>query len=685
MRNNNVAIPLWRYSLVSLLVVTSYVLLLLMSTASIAFSQEADQSESPYFYVTSGGDKVEDFPLLSTTAEVNIVGPIADVTVTQKYKNDGALPIEAVYVFPGSTRAAVYEMTMKIGDRIIKADIQEKKQARKTYEKAKSEGKRASLLEQHRPNVFQMNVANICPGDVIEVEMKYNEFLVPEEKVYSFVYPTVVGPRFTGSNEKDKGNTFPAIPYLKSGVKSESTFDIAVNVNAGMQLKETKSPTHKINVEHPTANTATVTLHRKEKNPGNRDFIFSYSLAGGKIAQGTMLYNHGDEHFFLTVLEPPARVDEVSIPPREYVFVVDVSGSMNGFPLDISKQLMKNLIYKMRPIDKFNVMLFASSSSVLAASSIVANAENLEKAYKFIDNQQGGGGTRLLPALRKALDLPTDNEINSRSIVVVTDGYVSVERETFKLISENLNKSNLFAFGIGSSVNRHLIEGMAYAGRGEAFVITDKKYAKKQAEKFRKYIQYPLLTNISYAFEGFDAYDVIPKTLPDLMAERPLYLFGKYRGEAKGKIKIKGFNGKEVFDGSVPLSSSMVSADNSPIRYLWAREKIRWVDDLNGLSKSEKETKAKVTALVSGTVPEDVKVTLRRMIQDQVSFTPEEKAFLNGNTLTLTYDNETHSWSVVDERGVLTEAFRQQFVYLMNSIYMPRLQGDKITVSLIWI
>ena len=193
------------------------ILILVFCSTQFMYAQAptTDQSQSPYFHVISGGDKVEDFPLSCTSAEVNIVGPIADVTIRQSYRNEGQQPIEAIYVFPGSTRAAVYEMTMKIGDRLIKADIQEKNQARKTYEKAKSEGKRASLLEQHRPNVFQMNVANIMPGDIIEVEMKYNEFLIPEDKVYSFVYPTVVGPRFIDPD--NNSNTLPAVVlYLRA-------------------------------------------------------------------------------------------------------------------------------------------------------------------------------------------------------------------------------------------------------------------------------------------------------------------------------------------------------------------------------------------------------------------------------------------------------------------------------------
>ena len=566
-------------------------ILIFSTQVLIAQSENPQRNSSPYFHVQTEGIDADEFPLLSTTANVNITGPIASVTVTQTYKNGGKIPIEAIYVFPSSTRAAVYEMSMRIGDRVIKAEIQEKNKARKTYEQAKSEGKRTSLLEQFRPNVFQMNVGNILPGDLIKVELKYNEFLIPENKVYRFVYPTVVGPRFGDAKHADKNSAFVNSPYSKEAVPPTYNFDINIELHAGMELKESFSPSHQINIKKPDAVTAIIGLDEEGKKSGNKDFIFNYSFANDQISKGTFLYKHGDENFFLTMIQPPKRITPKNIPPREYVFVVDVSGSMFGFPIDVSKALMKDLVCQLKPNDKFNVLLFAGGSRLFAEHSVTANEDNLDKAFYFIDNMKGGGGTHLLPALKKALALPTDEEINSRSIVVVTDGYVHVERQAFELIANNLNKSNLFAFGIGKSVNRHLIEGMAHAGQGEAFVITDKKNALKEAERFRIYIEKPLLTNIEISFENFDAYEVSPRTTPDLLAERPLYIFGKYKGPAKGKIKIKGYQGRKKFKETIKINSNLESADHSPVRYLWAREKVRWLDDLNRLSKTEESVK----------------------------------------------------------------------------------------------
>ena len=567
----------------------SYVLVLIALTTTL-HGQEPDVNASPYFFIQTEGVQGEQFPLLSTDVYADVAGPVANVQVVQHYKNDGEVPIEAIYIFPLSTRAAVYSMEMYIGDRRIEAEIQEKKKARAQYQAAKSDGKRATLLEQHRTNVFQMSVANILPGDEIKVVMKYNEFLIPEDRKYTFVYPTVVGPRYVGSQSDDQVvEDFTANPYLESGEKSPYALNVSMQFNMPVPIHSAASPSHQVRFNYTSERTMTVDLQEEERWGGNRDFILEYQMAGESVGTGTLLYNHGDEQFFLTCIEPPVRISTDSILPREYIFVVDISGSMHGFPLEVSRHLMYDLITKLRPTDLFNVVLFAGSSRILSEKSLPATTENLAKAYEIIDQQVGGGGTELLPALRTAIKLPRGSENLSRSIVVVTDGYISVEQEVFYLIENNLGKSNLFAFGIGSGVNRELIEGMAHMGRGEALIITEPKHAHSAAERFRKYIQTPLLTNIQISFEGLDAYDVIPSNIPDLLAERPIYFFGKYRGEAKGKVKVRAFSAEGPYVKNMAIKSNDLDQNNAPIRYLWAREKIRWLHDFNHLVQSTEQ------------------------------------------------------------------------------------------------
>lgn len=542
-----------------------------------------DKTLSPFFIVLSDNPAVDQLPLKRTSADVNISGVIADVEITQVYKNTGKNTLEAIYTFPASTRAAVYSMEMVIGKRKIVATIKEKQKARQEYEEAKENGNRASLLEESRPNVFQMNVANISPGDEIKVSLRYTELLVPEEGTYKFVYPTVVGPRYSNKSAKSASadDKFVASPYLKDGNAPTYNFHLDAHISAGMVIQDVVCKSHKIKVTYPDKTSAEIKLDSSEKKGGNRDFILEYKLAGGKIETGMLLYDHGDEKFFLMMMQPPKQVTAMDIPPREYVFIVDASGSMNGFPLDISKKLLRNLITNLRPIDKFNVIVFSSSSELLSPTSLFATEENVDKALTYIDGKSGACGTELLPALKKAFDLPRASESLSRSFVILTDGYVDVEKESFELIRNNLDKANFFAFGIGSSVNNFLIEGMAHVGMGEPMIVTKEEYADAQCEKFRKYISSPVLTEIKKDFGKFQAYDVEPLTSPDILAERPVIIFGKYKGEAKGTITIKGYTGIKKYSTSLDVSTFKPDSANAALRYLWARENIKYLDDYN--------------------------------------------------------------------------------------------------------
>jgi Ca-activated chloride channel family protein len=561
--------------------------------------KDDDKTLSPYFFVKCEGSETEQLPLKATTTNVSIAGVIADVTVRQVYVNTGKKPIEAIYIFPASTRAAVYSMRMKVGGRLIIAKIEEKQQARQNYEAAKSQGKSASLLEQERPNVFQMNVANIMPGDTISLEMCYTELLIPEEGVYEFVYPTVVGPRYSNKNEETASadDKWVSNPYTHAGEKPSYIFDFNLSLNAGMAIKDVRCTSHQMNINYDNPANANLKLSASEAGGGNKDVIIQYRLADNKIESGVLLYKgeNGEENFFLAMIQPPARPSVEMIPPREYVFIMDVSGSMMGYPVETSKKLLKNLIGNLRSTDKFNVVLFAGGSSVFAPQSIYATSENLNKAIYMIENQQGGGGTELLPALKKAMEIEKQKGF-SRTFVIATDGYVDVEKESFTLIRENLSKANFFAFGIGSSVNRFLIEGIANAGMGESFIVTDEAEASAKAEKFRKYIQTPVLTDVKVKYDGFDAYDIEPFSIPDLLAERPLIIFGKWKGNATGKIKISGTTGKDDFVYTADISLVKPTNSNKALKYLWARQRIRILDDMNNAAADDK-IKEEVTAL----------------------------------------------------------------------------------------
>jgi Ca-activated chloride channel family protein len=556
-----------------------------------------EKTLSPYFVVEGGDPSVDRMPLESTKVDAKVTGVIAEVKVRQRYKNAGTRPINAVYVFPASTRAAVHGMTMRVGDAVIKAKIKEKEQAKKAYEKAKAEGKSASLLEQERPNVFRMSVANVMPGDEIDVELHYSELLVPTDGVYEFMYPTVVGPRYSEQKEASspKSEDWIKSPYTQEGVPAGSLLDIRATVAAGMPIDSLVSPSHKIVARWDSPKKAYATVSPEEKEGGNRDFVLRYRLRGGQIQTGLILHEGEDENFFLLMVQPPKRVRLEAIPPREYVFVVDVSGSMHGFPLNTTKTLLRDLIGRLRPTDKFNVLFFSGGSHLLAPESLPATRQNIDLAIHMLSGQRGGGGTRLLPALRRAMALPTEDGW-SRNFVVVTDGYISAEAETFNHIRGNLDGANVFSFGIGSSVNRFLVEGVAKAGLGEPFIVLKPALAAKEAERFRKYVEAPILTDVRVSYEGFDAYDIEPKAVPDVLAERPIVVHGKWKGKARGAILVRGVTGEGAYRKRISVSKKEIDPDAGALRYLWARTRVANISDFHFGTKTP-EQRAEIVRL----------------------------------------------------------------------------------------
>jgi Ca-activated chloride channel family protein len=566
-------------------------------TSVVAQEQEKepeDKTLAPYF-VVKGDPSVDHLPLKDTRVEISVSGVIADVKVRQIYRNEGARPINASYVFPASTRAAVYSMRMQLGNDIIVAKIKEREQAKQEFEKAKEEGKSASLLEQQRPNVFSMSLANIMPQEQVEIELRYTELLIPTENVYELVFPTVVGPRYQSPQDKNKQeDAFIQSPYLHQGQQPPSELHISARIAAGVPIYDLTCPSHQIFPQWQNG-VAQLTLDDSKPFEGNRDFVLRYRLAGDQITSGLLLYPGADENFFLYMAQPPQRVAADAVPPREYIFVVDVSGSMEGFPLNTSKRLLRNLIGKLRPTDLFNVVLFAGDSAALAPQSLPATQQNVARAIALIEQQRGSGGTELLAAVQQAMSLPRQEGI-SRSLLLVTDGFVGGEQGVFDHIKANLNKCNVFAFGIGTSVNRYLIEGVAHAGMAEPFIVTEESEADGVADKFREYVESPVLTDIKVRANGFDIYDVNPVNFPDLLAQRPIVMFGKWRGPATGVIELTGKSGQGVYTTQLDVAASQPDEANSALRYLWARSRIAELSDYGAYDVSDDNAKV-ITAL----------------------------------------------------------------------------------------
>ncbi len=358
----------------------------LFLSATYAFAEDdcgdCDRSLAPRLWIPDGDPATDRLPLKSSKADIVIDGPIARVTVTQRYGNAGQRPINARYVFPGSTRAAVQGLTMKIGPRTIRAKIKEKEEAKKIFEAAKQEGKHAALLDQKRPNVFMMDVANIMPSDEVELTLQYSELLVPDQGVYELVYPTVVGPRYGGDPVASARDAeWVANPYVKDradgGNSALVETGIQVHLASPIPVSDLRSVQHKIATNWLDDTRVEVGLDASERDAGNRDFILRFRLQGEQINSGLMTYEWNGEHYFLMMAQPPKRVAVEQVMKREYLFVVDVSGSMHGFPLDTAREVMFDLLSKLRPEESFNILFFSGGSTVLSPSPLLATPANL--------------------------------------------------------------------------------------------------------------------------------------------------------------------------------------------------------------------------------------------------------------------------------------------------------------------
>lgn len=555
-------------------------------------AEDADRSESPYMQLRSG--EIESFPLSSTDVRVSLSGSIAHVKVEQKYKNSGSTPIEAVYVFPASTRAAVHRMAMTVGTRTTEAKVKERDEARAEYERAKQNGITAALLEQEKPNVFTANVGNILPGDSVSVTLEFTERVMATDGIYEYVYPTVVGPRY--SNGSQTVSRWVSNPYLGSAAPeiSPATFHLAAELQSPLTISKANSPSHQVAATFKSAKEASIEL--SDASAGNRDFVLEYVLGDGKIENGISLHRGDKENFFLLQIEPPKRVTLDTIVPRELIFVVDVSGSMEGFPLSVSKKLMESLLTDLRAVDSFNIVLFAGSSSRMNPSSLQATTENIARARQFLSQQNAGGGTELMSALRDSMSIPRAEGV-SRSFAILTDGFVTVEDNAMTMIRDNLGDANFFPFGIGTSVNRYLIESIAKAGRTEPFVVLSESEAGAKAKRFQEMVQSPVMTDIEVSFEGMNAYDIEPAKVPDLLSERPIAIVGKFNGEPKGSVVLTGKTAAGPYRSTIEIADSASAAQSNPaLPYLWARERISRLSDFAGL-EFDNSKKSEVIAL----------------------------------------------------------------------------------------
>lgn len=526
-------------------------------------------------------------PLKHTAVKTEISGSLARTTVTQEFQNPFNDKIEAVYVFPLSVNAAVDDMTMIVGERTVKGRIKRREEARQIYEAARDAGQIASLLDQERPNIFTQSVANITPGATVKVTISYVEILKYEDGAYEFVFPMVVGPRYipqpstSNSVEGIAPDTKPVPdsshitpPIASENARAGHDISIEVKLDSGVPIDSLAAKTHQVEEQRLNAHAAIIRLKNQNTIP-NKDFVLRFDVAGKKIADAMMTHRGQAGGFFTLMLQPPERVAVADVSPKEIVFVLDTSGSMNGFPIEKAKEAMKLTIDGMNPQDTFNLITFAGDTHVLFPQPVPATPENLNRAQAFLSSRSGGGGTEMMKAIKTAL-APSNSQEHVRIVCFMTDGEVGNDMQIVGEIQKH-SKARVFAFGIGSSVNRFLLDKMAEEGRGEVEYVSLTDDGSAAAKRFHERIRNPLLTDIRVEWGGLPVADVYPQRIPDLFSAKPLVLTGRYTNGARGVVRLSGRVGAQTFTRDIPVELPETQPEHDVLATLWARTRI---DDL---------------------------------------------------------------------------------------------------------
>ncbi len=530
---------------------------------------------------------VGECPLKHTDVKAEVSGFLARVVVTQQFENPFKDKIEAVYTFPLPQNAAVDDMTMRVGGRTVRGRIKPREEARAIYDAARAAGNVTSLLDQERPNIFTQSVANIMPGEKIDITISYVETLKYEEGTYEFVFPMVVGPRYIPGHPtgKQAGGWSPDTtqvpdasritpPVAPKGTRAGHDISLEIALDAGVPIESIKSTLHEVEVEKLTGHSAFVRLKSGAVIP-NKDFILRYDVSGRRIEDAIITHSSGRGGFFTMILQPPDRVTAEDVTPKELVFVIDTSGSMSGFPIEKAKESMKHALDGLYPQDTFNLITFAGDTHVLFPEPVPATPENLRKAQEFLASRSGGGGTEMMKAIRTALD-PSDSQQHIRIVCFMTDGYVGNDMEIISEIQKHPN-ARIFSFGIGSSVNRFLLDKMAEHGRGEVEYVSLQDDGSAAAKRFHERVRSPLLTDISVNWGGLRAGEVYPTRIPDLFSAKPVVLYGRYTGGGRGVIKLKGKMAGRDIVRDIPVELPQTEPRHDVIATLWARARI---DDL---------------------------------------------------------------------------------------------------------
>lgn len=576
----------------------------------------SDVERGQLLFLTTEPGRYAPAPLIGTEVNIDVSGPIARTTVRQHFANPTGDWLEGRYVFPLPDRSAVDRMTMTVGNRTIEAKIAEREEARRTYEAAKQDGRRAALVEQHRPNVFSNDVANIPPGGRITVELHYLQTLDYDAGGFALRFPLVVAPRFDPnagpklvSHDPDAptptGPTRPQeSPRLIPVHDSEhnpalNPVTLQVSVDAGVEIGRIASASHEIVVDSPTAETRVVRL-KDAAVPADRDFVLEWSPALGAMPRiAAFRERTADAVYALAMILPPANDIAADAPaPRDVVFILDRSGSMGGRSIRAARGALQAALDRLSPADRFNLIRFSDETDALFDADRPADRGNLLTARAFLNATDATGGTVIRPALMRALSRKSaDRRERLRQVVFLTDGAVSNETELFGAISGRLGASRLFTVGIGSAPNSWFMRKAAEAGRGSFVHIGDLDRVEPEMAKLFAKLERPATVGLEARWKKSDstaqAADSYPRTVPDLYFVEPVVVVSRLPLSALADGAALTLDAKD-WRAKVPLKDA---AEAEGIGTLWARARIEELTDAMAHGTPETEIKPEVTRL----------------------------------------------------------------------------------------
>ena len=525
----------------------------------------------------------------NTDVAMTVSGLVARVSVRQEFRNDGDEWTEGVYVFPLPDKAAVDRMRLHIGDRYIEGEIREKEQARKDYERARNEGRKASLVEQERPNLFTTSVANIAPGERVVVEIEYLEDLRYDNGTFSIRFPMTLTPRYIpGSPVPDRQGSGWSADTTRVGDASRITpphvtasqdhrISLRANIDAGMPLEIVASRYHPVEVSEDRGRY-TVSLAGNDV-PLDHDFELLWRPVASAVPRAMVFRETiaGQPHYLLMVIPPDVEKHAGLTMPRELIFIVDTSGSMHGASIAQAKQALIRAIDDLGPADRFNIIEFNSSARALYHQSVAADAANLAHARRFVNGLEANGGTEMRPALRLALDAP-GSEAYLRQIVFITDGSVGNEDELYAMIESRLGNARLFTVGIGSAPNSWFMSKAAELGRGTFVVISALHEVGEKMERLFDKLGSPQVTNINVSWPGGAVTEAYPEIVPDLYLGEPVTVRARASAafQPGSMVRVSGDSAGGAWSRDLPLESD---GEHPGIGALWARAKIAALHD----------------------------------------------------------------------------------------------------------